>query len=153
MARRRSKLSNIILYVLIAILACGLIGVSVKLNNSVSTKTVSAVSFTKGCIGSDGLLSTEGEQYSAVSPFVNVDGLKVEIEEDDVKFKIHYYDENNDHIEASVMYTENFDSSSDNTVPSSASKARIELYLTSGEPISQLSVGLYASHLIITYNK
>ena len=153
MARKRNKIGNIILYVLIAILACGLIGVSTKLNNSISTKTLSSVSFTKGTIDSKGILVTDGEQYSGVSPFVNVDGLKVVIEQNDVKFKIHYYNADNNYLETSAIYTSNFDASSDDTIPSSASRARIEFMLVSGDSISAASVGFYASHLTVTYNK
>lgn len=152
MARKRKKLSNIILYVLIAILGLGLIGVSAKLNDTLSTDKVSATSFVKGTIGDDGLLSTDGECYSAVSPFVNVDGLKIEINEDDIKYKLYYFTEDKGLIESSAFLTEDFDASS-NSIPSNAKYVRVAVYLVDNSPMTILMASYYGSHLTITYNK
>lgn len=156
MVKKKSRITTIIIFCLIAILGAGLIGVAVKLNNNVSTKSISPTVFSRGTLNSStGAVDTTDQTLSIYSSYITVDGLNVSVKDDDeVSYKVFFYSSDKTFISASTSKTSDY-AFADDTTSFSSTPAFVRILITPSDG-SQITLGnylFYAGKLDIVVNK
>lgn len=150
---RSSRFKTILTFVLLAILSISVIGIGVKLNNMTTTQELPAYSFQRGYVDTSGVCKLDDLTKGVYSDVVNVDGLEIKVNKNDVKYQLNFYDENNAFVGSSAELTSDYKASADNTLPTNAKYVRIEIMPINGDVITVGNYLVYAAHLDITYNK
>lgn len=140
------------IFVLIGVLALGMIGAFVKLDKAVSTREISPLSFSVCSIAEDGKIDDDSTTSLSTKNFITVDGLKIEVQEEaTVKYSVFFYDASQKLLTADGVVA---DLDADySTVPEGAKYCRIMITPNSDAEVSALEVYGYASQLTITVNK
>lgn len=155
MAYSKSKANNIkwiIAFVLIAILAVGVIFALVKIDRNETTKTIDGSVFSY----SIGLIDEEGEYEQGTSSiymkdFYEVDGLTCKLDEKaTISYEINFYDEKEEFISSTGSLETDFESSS---IPETAKYFRVEITPKNDYEVSFFEINTYADQLTVTVNK
>ena len=140
-------------FLLIAVLSVAVIFAFVKIDKNEKTKTLDSNRFTY----SIGLLDeTKGDYVQGTSSiytkdFYNVDGLIIDVDEDaTVKYKLYFFDENQELISTSEELSSDFDST---TTPEGAKYFKVMITPTNDVEVSRSEISTYASQLTVTINK
>ena len=131
--KQMGKFIGIIAGVLAGIIALGTI-IGLTRNDE---KTLNRwFDFEVAAVEADGDLDKDAET-NIVSDLVDVKGLKVEIDDnEDLTFKVHYYDEDGEYISSTAALTEYDAQAEDTVLPEGAEKARVEFTHAKDDEIS-----------------
>ena len=116
-------------YLQIGAIALGgilLVGATAAIVGDEKEKTLDSLfGYQVAAIETDGDLDSSAKT-NIVSNFVKVDGLKVIVENEDISFKLHYFDDDKEYLSASESMTEFDSTAEDVTVPVGADYVRVE---------------------------
>ena len=118
-----------------------------------TTQELPAYSFQRGYVDTSGVCKLDILTQSVYSDVINVDGLEIKVNKNDVKYQLNFYDVNYTFISSSEELTSDYKASADNTLPTDAKYVRIEIMPITGDTVTSGNYLVYASHLDITYNK
>ena len=151
---KTNKFKFIITFVLISILSIAVIGLSFKLNNSLSTETIKASAYSVCQLDDSTGKIAESEGY-LVSDFINADGLKCELKKDaEISYRVFAYDENKTFIGATDSLSEDAtlsDLGLENI--ENVKYVRIQIMPLADSNISFIEVSGYVGQLTVTVNK
>lgn len=152
---KKNSLFIVFSFVLIAILAVGLVFTMIKVENQITTKTISTSAYEVGGIDESTGKNKETTASIRTKDFFEVDGFKCEIDEDaSITYKVFFYDKDQKLLTSDGV--SDVQSGNYSTVPSNAVYFRIEITPSSnlGEvTISAMNVTSYARQLTVTVNK
>ena len=141
---------NVIIVIILLTLAATVAILAVKLNDSVTTRTISSFAFKVGGLDEDGM-EIKSDSTLVSREYLTVDGLKIEINNDKVRYKIAFYDKNKKIVgEVSDYYVSDYEASE---LAVAIVYAKIVIEPTSDAEVSWTEVRKYASMLTITVNR
>lgn len=151
----KNRFLIVFLFVLVAILAVGLVFTMIKVENQITTKTISTTAYELGGINESTGKNEESTSSIRTKDFLKVDGFKCEIDEDAfITYKVFFYDKDETLLTSNGVSAEQ--SGDYSTIPSGAVYFRIEITPSSnlGEvTITASGVASYARQLTVTVNK
>lgn len=143
---------SVLTFVAIVLLAIVAVSALVKVNNLETTSKLNSWNYSVGALSTETgkIISAEDSIYTKKA--FTVEDLTIEVDDDSsVSYRLFYYNDDNDFISASSLYTADFDSS---TIPSEAAKAKIVVIPDDEDgSISSLELVTYAGLLSVTYAK
>ena len=143
-------IKNVIIGAVLLILAATVAILAVKLNDSVTTKTISSLSFKVGGLDEDGF-EVKSDSTIVSKNFISADGLKIELKDGKVRYKIAFYDKNKKLVgEISEYYVSDYEAEE---LASNIVYAKIVIEPTADAEVSWTEVRKYASMLTITVNR
>ena len=148
----KTNLKWLVTFVMIALLSLATIFAFVKIDKNETTKTLGSNAFTYsiGIIAEDGEIK-QGTSSIYMKNLNEVDGLKVELEEDaTVTYSIFFYNAEENLVDKKVDLTSNFDSSE---IPADAEFFRILVTPINDAEVSIFELNGYVSQLTVTINK
>lgn len=152
MVRRRKgkKIFVGIVATLVAMTAGGAI-VKIVDNAKDDTKTLKSYNYAIGAIEEDGDFTKE-LKTSLVSDFVKVDGLVIDIQDENatVTYKVHYYGEDEKFIESTDSLTADYEQGE---LSEDIKFARVEITPNEDDEITLLEKGGYVNQVAVTVNK
>ena len=150
---KTNKFKFALSFVLIAILGIMTIGLAVKLNDSMTTKTLKASDYSVCALDSSGE-ETESDA-SLVSEFTTVDGLKCKLEEDaDIEYKLFFYNADKEFIVASDSLSSDVELSELSLSGiDDAEFVRVQIMPKEDSEISFFEKSSYVKQLTVTVNK
>ena len=147
----KNKTKLVIAFILIAVLAAGLIAVAVNLNNQITTSTVSSLEYRIGGIDEEGTLDTDVVTSIVTKNYVTVDGLEIELNEDaKVTYQVFFYDEDREYVSASEA---NLSTTFSGSVPETAKFCKIVIKPTIDPEVSWTEISKYAGMVTVTTNR
>lgn len=143
-------------YLQIGAIALGgilLVGATAAIVGDEKEKTLDSLfGYQVAAIEMDGDLDSSAKT-NIVSNFVKVDGLKVIVENEDISFKLHYFDDDKEYLSASESMTEFDASAEDVTVPVGADYVRVEFTHAEDDKITFAERLEYLKDVEVIYKK
>ena len=138
----------------LAVAAVGLsAGTLVHVTRNEDTKKLSYFSYERGAVDAETGEIDEDAKTALVSGYVNVDGLKIEFDDDaKVTVNVHYFTEDEKFISSVVELATDY-VAADTVLPENAEKAVIEIVPTEDSEISFLEISEYAGMVEVSYSK
>lgn len=150
-SKSKDKIKWIIVSILLLILGAGLIGVTIKLNDSIKTKEVSSSAYAVGTLSSTTGKYVEGTTSIYTEDFITVDGLTVKVKDDaNVTYKLFFYDKEKEFISATESLSSDANSTS---VVSGAKYFKVMITPNSDPEVSYFEISKYAGRITVTVNK
>lgn len=150
---RADRTKWIVVFALLIVLGVGMIVNMVKINQTITTDSVSSFSYSIGLLGTDDGEYDQGTTAIYTKNAITVDGLKCTLAKDaTIKYQLYFFDEDGKFLEASSPLEKDFDASID-TVPTSAATVKVMITPQNDPEVSFFEVSTYAGMLTVTYNK
>lgn len=148
------KVKWIITAVLFVVLIGLVIGLTVRLNNNETSKTLTTFNYEIGAIDTTTGSEIDSQQSIRQKSLANVDGMKIEVAEDSqVTYKVLFYDEEETFVSATSSLSGDFAEE----VPETAEYFKIVITPNEvdGEPVtvSVFNCDRYSQMLTVSYNK
>ena len=122
----------------------------VKLNDSVTTKTISSFAFKVGGLDEDGV-EIKSDNTIVTRDYISAEGLKIEMKSEKVRYKIAFYDRKKKLVgEVSDFYVTDYEATD---LAADIVYAKVVVEALSDAEINFLEVRKYASMLEITVNR
>lgn len=143
------KTKWMITFVLIALLAVGVIFAVVKLNKQITTQTIGTTAY------SIGMLDEKGEYAQDTSSIytknhIKTDGLQCELAENArITYKLYFYDKDKEFLSATTAQSTDYAGE----IPETAKYVKIVITPTNDAEVSIFEKGDYAQQLTVTVNK
>ena len=159
--QNKSKAMRIISFVVVAVFAVAIvtaiIALNVKVNNSITTVTVSPSAYAVGILDdTTGKTPTEQENIGIFSKnYLPVNGLKCQLSTGaTIRYQVNFYDVDHNYIGVKT-YTTDYTTLPTESVYQDAKYVKIEIFPTADEDgvVSVFEVSKYAKMLTVTYNK
>lgn len=151
----KNKKLNIILTITSIVLSVlALVGVIVAMHKDNTTKNANSFMYEIGAINESGKV-IESKQSAYLKDMQNVDGLKIELDEETatITYKVVFYNEDGEF----VSMTESLDADFDANIPETATQFRVVItpLAVDGEPVELnfFNVMKYVSQLEVEFNK
>ena len=142
----KSLIFGLVFILLIAAVAV----LGVKLNDSVTTKTVSSFAFKVGGLDEDGV-EIKSDNTIVTRDYISAEGLKIEMKSEKVRYKIAFYDRKKKLVgEVSDFYVTDYEATD---LAADIVYAKVVVEALSDAEINFLEVRKYASMLEITVNR
>lgn len=128
----------------------------IKQVNSDKTKEVSATwGYEVGLLDEETGRDKTGGTAWRTKNFVSVDGLKVDVDEEDasISYSVYFYDEDKAFLSKSDAMTVDYDAEADETVPADAEYVRIVFTHTNDTDISSSDIRAYTDLYTVSYTK
>ena len=148
----KNNLKWFVTYLLISVLAIGLIFAFAKISDSEETKTLKSNIFTYsiGCIDDEGKFDKDDSSI-CLRDFYLVEDVVIEIDDKaEVTYKMFFYDEDEKFIRCTNDLSSDYDSS---ITPATAKYFKLVIIPVEDSDVSVFEIGSYASQLTITVNK
>ena len=147
----KTKLKNIILWVLIGVLSLGLIAVARNVDRLTTTKDVSSSAYAVGTINAEGKL-VDGTTSICTKKLIDVDGLECDYNEDEanVEYTVYFYDKDNTFLSSTGALKRDTDATD---IPEGAESFRIMITPLSDNEVSLFEVSKYASAVTVTIDR
>lgn len=142
----KSLIFGLVFILLIAAVAV----LGVKLNDSVTTKTVGSFAFKVGGLDEDGV-EIKSDNTIVTRDYISAEGLKIEMKSEKVRYKIAFYDRKKKLVgEVSDFYVTDYEATD---LAADIVYAKVVVEALSDAEINFLEVRKYASMLEITVNR
>lgn len=148
--KRKDTIKWIVVFVLIALLICGVTCICVSLANNNKTKTLGTLDYEIGALDETGKYVKDTSSIVS-KKYLSVDDMKIEIKKDaNVTYKVYFFDKNEKFISADSAAN-----SADyvGTVPENATLFKVVITPTKDAEVSTLEIDDYAKQLTVTYAK
>lgn len=143
---KRNKTLIGILFVLVAILAIGMVTALFRVDTQIHTKTLTTSNYEVGALDDGSGKEVEDKNSIRSKDSYNVEGLEIKVDEDaEVTYEVFFFDEDGDFLNSSV--------NSFSSIPEGADTFRIVITPTDEVEIGFFDIGDYAGLLTVTYNK
>lgn len=109
---------------LVAVLAIGAV-TAIARGNDEGKELSSWFDFEVGAVDETGKFDKDAET-NIVSDLIKVEGMKIELDNEDLSYEVHYYDEDETYISSTTAMTLDFDAS-EAVLPDLAVYARVEI--------------------------
>ena len=142
----KSLIFGLVFILLIAAVAV----LGVKLNDSVTTKTISSFAFKVGGLDEDGV-EIKSDNTIVTRDYISAEGLRIEMKSEKVRYKIAFYDRKKKLVgEVSDFYVTDYEATD---LAADIVYAKVVIEALSDAEINFLEVRKYASMLEITVNR
>ena len=142
----KSLIFGLVFILLIAAVAV----LGVKLNDSVTTKTVGSFAFKVGGLDEDGV-EIKSDNTIVTRDYISAEGLRIEMKSEKVRYKIAFYDRKKKLVgEVSDFYVTDYEATD---LAADIVYAKVVVEALSDAEINFLEVRKYASMLEITVNR
>lgn len=148
MTKKKTKLWLIVLTVLIGVIALSCATFALKINNSITTDSVSFTAYSIGSLDEQGKPVSSSESLYTEA-YYSVDGLKVQLKEKaNVTYKLFWYDSEKNHIGETVELSDDYSGCLEG-----ASYFRVLVTPIDDAEVTIFELMTYAGQLNITFNK
>lgn len=141
----------VVVIAVVLVLLIGAVGIlAVRLNKSITTKTIPATAYGIGSIDDSGKV-VKSSEHIYTKDYITVDGLKVTVKEKaDVQYKLYFYDADKTFLSTSLSWlAKDFDG----VIPESAKYVRVVISPVDDTEVTILEIIGYANQLTVTVNK
>ena len=144
------SIKSIIFGLVFILLIAAVAVLGVKLNDSVTTKTVGSFAFKVGGLDEDGV-EIKSDNTIVTRDYISAEGLKIEMKSEKVRYKIAFYDRKKKLVgEVSDFYVTDYEATD---LAADIVYAKVVVEALSDAEINFLEVRKYASMLEITVNR
>lgn len=152
--QKRDNALWVVAFILIAVLLIGMVVTFVKLADNDTTKSVGALSFEIGGLGTDGK-EINNTGCIRMKNSVSVDGLEIVIAEDaEIKYSVFFYSVDEDGEEVFLSKTDVLEADLDaSLIPETAEVCKVVIEPTMDAEVGIFEIVGYAQQLEISYNK
>lgn len=153
--KKKGKLKWLLTITSVVLSVITLVAVCVGLGNLADTKNVDRNDYAIGTIAETGKI-VESKQHAYMKDAENVDGLVIDIDEENatITYKVAFYDADGNFISMTETMSEDFDTTN---IPENADTFRVEITpnQVDGENVELniFNMGKYTSQLDVSYNK
>ena len=142
---KRNKIAIVVLFLLVAVLAVGVVTTLFRVNTQIQTQTLTSINYEVGSLSdSDG---TEVDSTGSIrsKELHNIDGLTIKSKADSkVTYKLYCYDKDGKFVSAQ---------SDTSSIPETATSFRIVITPTETVEIGYFDINNYSGQVSVTFNK